>query len=350
LKFGDILKAQVLTGIDAMGPADVASPKIVNETDVLVKVLEVGVCGSDVHYYETGRIGSQIVEYPYMVGHECAGVVEAVGKSVTSVKVGDEVVIDPATACHKCDQCLAGRENTCRELTFLGCPGQAEGCLCEYIVMDEVSCFPTNGEITLEQGTLCEPFAIGVYAVLQANLPKDAKIAILGAGPIGLSCMAAAKAEGITDIYMTDKIAERVDIAAANGAVWAGNPDAEDIVKAIYEKETGGMDVVFECAGQQDAIDQGMELLKPGGKIMAIGIPREDRISYDADQSRRKEITVVNIRRQNDCTQKAIDLIATGKADVDFMVTHRFDFSQSKEAFDLVAGYKDGVVKAIIKL
>lgn len=343
------MKAQVLTGIDQMEMSDVADPQIVNDTDVLVRVVEVGVCGSDVHYYETGRIGSQVVEYPYRVGHECAGIVEAVGGSVDRVKAGDEVVIDPATVCFKCDQCLAGRENTCRNLTFLGCPGQAEGCLCEYIVMDQSSCFPTGGKITLEQGTLCEPFAIGVYAVQQANLAKDASIAILGSGPIGLSCMAAAKAEGITDIYMTDKIAERVDIAAGNGAVWAGNPDAEDVVKAIYEKEPGGMDAVFECAGEQDTIDQSIELLKPGGKVMAIGIPRVDRVSYDADNSRRKEITVINVRRQNGCTQKAIDLIGSGKADVDFMVTHRFDFSESKEAFDLVAGYKDGVVKAIIK-
>jgi len=344
------LKAQVLTGIDQIEMADVAMPDIVNDTDVLIKVLEVGVCGSDVHYYETGKIGSQVVEYPYMVGHECAGVVEAVGTSVTRVKVGDEVVVDPATVCFKCDQCLSGRENTCRELTFLGCPGQVDGCLCEYIVMDETSCFPTRGAITLEQGTLCEPFAIGVYAVRQANLSKDAKIAILGSGPIGLSCMVAAKSAGVTDIYMTDKIGERVDMAGSNGAVWSGNPDTEDVVKAICEKESGGMDVVFECAGEQDTIDQGVELLKPGGKIMVIGIPRVYRVSYDADNSRRKEITVINVRRQNGCTQKAIDLIASGKADVDFMVTHRFDFSRSKEAFDLVAGYKDGVVKAIVKM
>jgi len=344
------LKAQVLTGINQMEMADVETPRIEKDTEVLVRVLEVGVCGSDVHYYETGKIGSQVVSYPYRVGHECSGVVEAVGAGVDRVKVGQTVVIDPATVCFKCDQCLSGRENTCRELTFLGCPGQAEGCLCEYIVMDQTSCFPTNGGITPEQGTLCEPFAIGVYAVQQAGLEKGASIAILGSGPIGLSCMVAAKAEGITDIYMTDKIAERVDVAAKNGAVWAGNPETEDVVKAIYEKQPGGMDVVFECAGEQDTIDQGIELLKPGGKIMVIGIPRVDRVCYDADNSRRKEITVINVRRQNGCTQKAIDLIASGKADVDFMVTHRFDFTQSKEAFDLVAGYKDGVVKAIIKL
>lgn len=344
------MKAQVLTGITQIELADVAMPEVASDADVLIKIVEVGVCGSDVHYYETGRIGSQVVEYPFTVGHECGGVVTAVGKGVSLVKVGDEVVVDPASPCYQCDQCLAGRENTCRNLTFLGCPGQVEGCLCEYIVMHESSCFPTDGEITMTQGTLCEPFAIGLYAVRQANLSKNAKVAILGSGPIGLSCMAAAKAEGISDIYMTDKIKERVDIAAANGASWAGNPGSEDVVKAIYQRQPFGMDVVFECAGEQDTIDQALELLKPGGKLMVIGIPRSQRISYDTDLSRRKEITVINVRRQNGCTQKAIDLIASGKANIDFMVTHTFNFARSKEAFNLVAGYRDGVVKAIIKL
>lgn len=344
------MKAQVLTGIERMEPAEVETPAIANDTDVLIRVLKVGVCGSDVHYYVTGKIGSQVVEYPYRVGHECAGVVEEVGKAVTRVKVGDEVVVDPATACHECDQCKAGRENTCRKLTFLGCPGQAEGCLSEYIVMDESSCFATNGKITLEDGVLCEPFAIGVYAVQQAAVNKDSRIAILGAGPIGLSCLAAAKAQGISAIYVTEKISERIRIAKNAGAVWVGNPDDEDIVKAIYEREALGLDVVFECAGEQETLDEGIELLTPGGKLIVIGIPREDRVSYSADLSRRKEITVVNVRRQNDCTLKAIDLIASGKVDVSFMVTHRFEFSDAKKAFDMVAGYCDGVVKAIISI
>ena len=344
------MKAQVLTGIERMELAEVETPVIVNDTDVLIRVLKVGVCGSDVHYYVTGKIGSQVVEYPYRLGHECAGVAEAVGTGVTRVNVGDEVVVDPATACHECDQCKAGRENTCRRLTFLGCPGQAEGCLSEYIVMDQSSCFVTNGEITLEDGVLCEPFAIGVYAVQQAALDKDSRIAILGAGPIGLSCLVAAKAQGVTAIYVTEKIAERIGIAKDAGAEWVGNPDDEDIVKAIYERQTLGLDVVFECAGEQETVDEGIELLTPGGKLMAIGIPRSDRVSYSADSSRRKEIAVLNVRRQNDCTQKAIDMIVSGKVDVSFMVTHRFEFADAKKAFDMVAAYRDGVVKAIIDI
>jgi len=350
------VKAVVLTGIRQMEMANVPEPTIKKDDDVLLKVEAVGVCGSDVHYYETGRIGSQIVEYPFIVGHECTATVEAVGSAVTRVKVGDEVVVDPAVSCNECDQCKQGRENTCRRLRFLGTPGEGNGCLCEYIVMPQDSCFPTKGAITLEQGVLCEPFAIGVYSVKQAQMPKKATVTILGSGPIGLSCMAAAQAENAeamhsmaNTIYMTDKIKERMEIAKKAGAVWVGNPEKQDIVKEILKQHQLGMDVVYECAGQQDTLDEAVELLKPGGRLVVVGIPRLERVSFIIDKIRRKEITIVNIRRQNNCTQMAIDLIATGRTKIDFMITHRFKLEQTQQAFDMVAEYRDGVIKALIE-
>ncbi len=344
------MKAQVLTGIGQMEMRDVDDPVIGGDTDVLLKIEMVGVCGSDVHYYETGRIGSQVVQYPYIVGHECSATVAAVGSAVNRVKVGDAIVVEPAAWCDECDQCRMGRENTCRNLKFLGTPGQGPGCLSEYIVMPEKSCFPTQGTITLEQGVLCEPFAIGVYTVRQSHAQKGASVVILGSGPIGLSCMAAAKAEGIEKIYMTDIIDARSAVARKAGAIWTGNPERQNIVEAIGDLEPTGVDIVYECAGQQETLDEAIELLRPGGTLMLIGIPRTERISFRIDSIRRKEIAIVNVRRQNDCTQKTIDLIASGKAQVDFMITHRFTFDKSKEAFDLVAGYKDGVIKALIEV
>jgi L-iditol 2-dehydrogenase len=352
------MKAAVLTGIRQMEIKDVPEPKIEKDNDVLLKIEVVGVCGSDVHYYETGRIGSQVVQYPFIVGHECSATVKAVGDSVTRVKVGDQVVAEPAVSCHECDQCRQDRENTCDKLRFLGTPGQGDGCLCEYIVMPQESCFPTNGAIRLEQAALCEPFAIGVYSVKQSQISKNAKVAILGAGPIGLSCMAAAQAEGVGAIYMTDKLDYRVQIAKKAGAVWAGNPErnvipseaeGEDIIKAILQREPLGMDIVYECAGQQETLDEAVELLKPGGRLMLIGIPRSEHVWFSIDKLRRKELSIINVRRQNKCTQKAIDLIAEGSVDIDFMITHRFKLEQTKEAFDMVAGYRDGVVKALIE-
>lgn len=344
------MKAIVLTGIRQMKMTNVPEPIIKKDNDVLLKVKAVGVCGSDVHYYQTGRIGSQIVEYPFVVGHECAATVKAVGRAVTRVKAGCSVVVDPAIACNDCDQCKRGRKNTCRNLKFLGCPGQVGGCLCEYIVMPEDCCFPIDDKITFEQGVLCEPLAIGVYAVKQAFLPENAAIAILGAGPIGLSCLVSAGVENVNVCYVTEKIEERLEAARKNGATWVGNPNKEDIVKEILKQAPAGVDVVFECAGQQETIDQAVELLKPGGKLMLVGIPRLERISFMIDKIRRKEITIVNVRRQNDCTQKAIDLIASGEINVDFMITHRFTLEQTQQAFDMVAEYRDGVIKALIEL
>ncbi len=344
------MKAAVLTGIRQMEVREVPDPKIEKDTEVLLRIEKVGVCGSDVHYFETGRIGSQVVQFPFIVGHECAATVAAAGRAVKRVKVGEPVVVEPAVSCHDCDQCNQGRENTCFNLRFLGTPGQGNGCLSEYIVMPDECCFPTDGAITIEQGVLCEPLAIALYSVKQSRVPRGADVAVLGAGPIGLSCMVCVKAEGVRACYVTEKIDERVELAGKVGATWVGNPLKEDIVASILKQQPLGMDLVYECAGQQETIDQAVDLLKPGGKLVLVGIPREDRISFAIDKIRRKEIAIINIRRQNGCTQAAVNLIASNRVHVDFMVTHRFALDEVQEAFELVAGYQNGVVKAVIEM
>ena len=139
-------------------------------------------------------------------------------------------------------------------------------------------------------------------------------------------------------------------MAGNAGAVWVGNPNNENVVGSILEKLPVGPDVVFECAGEQETIDQAVELVRPGGKIMLVGIPRTERVSFTVDKLRRKEISVINVRRQNKCMQPAIDMVASGKVNVEFMITHRFKLEQTQQAFDMVAGYRDGVVKALIEL
>jgi L-iditol 2-dehydrogenase len=258
------------------------------------------------------------------------------------------VAVDPAMPCHRCDQCLAGRRHTCREIRFLGCPGQAEGCLADRIVMPMECCFPVQEDTTLEQAAMIEPLSVGVYGV-QTSVPlRGAKIAILGCGPIGLSVLLAAKAAGAEHIYVTDRIDARLDVARDAGAAWSGNPDRSDVVADLAAREPLRMDAVFECCGQQDALDQAVDMLKPGGRLMLIGIPEADRVSFCMDGMRRKEICIQNVRRQNECMQPAIDLVESGAVDVDFMLTHRFAFEDTKQAFDMVAGYEDGVVKAVI--
>lgn len=343
------MKAMRLTGIRKMELQTVPTPQVANDTDVLVQMTRVGVCGSDVHYYTEGKIGSQVVDYPFTVGHEGAGIVTQVGSTVSRVRVGDHIALEPAMPCWVCDQCLAGRPHTCRNLRFLGCPKQAEGCLSEYIVMPEKSCFPLPVPLTDDEAALSEPLAIGVYAVKSSVPMEGAGVGILGAGPIGLSVMLAARAQGAGRIFVTDKIDSRLDLARQLGADWTGNPVNSDVVQGVNGLAPEQLDVVFECCGQQEALDQGIELLKPGGKLMVVGIPPTlERVSFKIDKLRHKELCIQNVRRQNHCVQPTLDMMARHEINVNLMVTHRFPFTAAQTAFDLVAGYADGVVKAMI--
>lgn len=342
------MKAMMLTGISQMEMKDISEPKVIKSNDVKIKMAVLGICGSDIHYYTSGQIGSQKVEYPFTVGHEGAGVVVEVGPKVTRVKPGDTIAVDPAMPCWECDQCRAGRHHTCRNLRFLGCPGQAEGCLMEYIVMPEDSCFPLTGKLTADHGSISEPLAIGVYAVRKSDGVKGLNIGIFGFGPIGMSVMLAAKAQKAASIYVTDKIDARLAIASKERAAGTFNPLKENITEKIKQKENLGLDIVFECCGQQEAFDQAIEVLKPGGKLVVVGIPEFDRWSMAVDDTRRKEISLQFIRRQVGCVEDSLEMMKNGIINIDNMITHRFPFDRTKEAFDLVAGYRDGVMKAMI--
>ncbi len=344
------MKSIQLTGIHEMELIEVPDPTINKPDELLIRVDTVGVCGSDIHYYSTGRIGDQVVRYPFTVGHECAGIIMKTGNEVTRFKSGDRIAIDPSMPCWKCDQCKTSRPHTCRNLKFLGCPGQAEGCLSEYIVMPESSCFKIPDQMTMEEAAIAEPLSIGVYAVRQSIPLENASAGILGFGPIGFSVLLAAQAAGGQQFFVTDKIDDRLKTARQQGVNYTGNPLKQDIVKEINETEQNQLDVVYECCGDQEAIDQAIDILKPGGKLMIIGIPESERMSFNVSKMRHKEITIQNVRRQVDCVQQAIDLIANKKISLEGFVTHRFTFNQTTEAFDLVEQYQDGVMKAMVNI
>ena len=344
------MKAAFLTGLRQMTISDAAEPRLTNPRDVLLRMESVGVCGSDVHYYTTGRIGSLVVEYPFVVGHECAGTIVEVGSEVKSLSAGQRVAIDPLVACGECDQCCQGRVHTCRHQRFLGCPGQLPGALAEYLVMPAECCYPVPDSMTPDQVALVEPLSIGLYAQRMAQARPGSKVAILGSGPIGLSVLLAFQAAGDYTIYATDLLDERLQAARRCGACWAGNPRQIDVVAEIEKQAPLGVDFVFECAGEQEAISQAVEMLKPGGTLLIVGIPEVDQIRFNIHTLRRKELTLQSVRRQNQCVAPAIELVANGKIDVDQLMTHRFTLKQTQTAFDLVAGYQDGVIKAMINL
>jgi len=310
----------------------------------------VGVCGSDVHYYRTGRIGHQVVEFPFILGHEAAGTVERTGKAVSRVKAGQRVALDPTAACGRCDQCRSGRENTCRDLLFVGCPKQLDGALREFAVLPETCCFPVRDGTSFERAVLSEPLAIAVYSVEKSRFPEGGSAAVLGAGPIGMSVLHVLRTRKTGSLYVTDKIESRLGFAAALNPRWAGLPDNPDAVDEILRLEPLQLDVVYECSGDPEAVSQAIRLLKPGGTLVLIGIPESDSLILPIHELRRKEIAILNIRRQAGCTEKALDLLESRRIDMDAMATHVFALEQTADAFETAAGYRDGVMKAMIRM
>jgi L-iditol 2-dehydrogenase len=344
------MKKVVLTGIKKLELIQCPKPEIVNDNDVLLKMDTMGVCGSDIHYFNEGKIGDQVIQFPFAIGHEGSARVEKIGKNVSKLKPGDLVAIDPAISCGKCSQCLNGREHTCTNQKFLGCPGQIEGCMAEYIVMPENNCYPVPDFFNGEDAALFEPLSIGYYAAqFLKNLKVGSSIAILGVGPIGLSVLFSLHTMGHDKIYVTDKLDYRLRVAENSGAILGLNPLKENIVNKLKDLNSDSFDAIFECCGKQEALDQAVDLLKPGGILLIVGIPEVDRISFDISKIRRKEISIQNVRRQNHSIQPVIDLSASNKWSPNIMITHRFPLEKANDAFEIVSDYKDGVIKALLK-
>jgi L-iditol 2-dehydrogenase len=345
------MKAVYLTGLRKMELCQVPAPALAGPRDVLLRIDTLGVCGSDIHYYTQGKIEPGVPAFPQLLGHELAATVVELGPEVETLKPGQRVAVDPLVACGECDQCRAGRKHTCRRQKFLGNPGQLPGALVEYLVMPADCCSLVPDSLSDDEAALVEPLSIGVYAAQMAQLGPGARVGVLGSGPIGLCTLLAARALAQqAAVYATDLVEERLAVARACGAAWTGNPQRENVVAAINRLEPLGLDVVFECAGEQVTLDQGIELLKPGGALLIIGIPEVDRVSFNINLMRRKELRILNVRRQNHCVEHAIELIASGRVDVRPMVTHHFRLEETARAFELVSARSDGIVKAIIRI
>jgi L-iditol 2-dehydrogenase len=344
------MKVVYLTGLRQMELRQAPAPRLAGPHDVLLRVDTLGVCGSDIHYFTQGKIGAHTAPFPFILGHELAATVLEMGNEVKSLHVGQRVAVDPLIACGECDQCRAGRKHTCRNQKFLGSSGLFPGALVEFLVMPDACCSPVPDSLSDDQGAVVEPLSIGVYAAQMAQLAPGSRIGILGSGPIGLCTMLAVRAATQAAIYVTDLVDERLAVARACGATWTGNPRHKDVVAAVRQLEPLGLDAVFECAGEQDALDQGIELLKPGGALLVIGIPEVDRVSFNINLLRRNELRILNVRRQNECVDRAIELIASGRVDVRPLVTHHFRMEDTARAFELVSARSGGVVKAIIRI
>jgi len=338
------------TGPRKIELVDQPKPQISQPDEVLLRIDRLGVCGSDVHYYTDGHIGDQQLVYPASVGHECSGTIEQVGSAVRHLAPGDRVAVDPAFSCGQCDQCRTGRPNTCRDLRFMGNPGEAPGAAAQWRVIPAENCLPVPKTVSLDEALLLEPLSIGLYAVQMAEVYPAARVGIFGAGPIGLSVLMFCQAVGPPITYVTDLLDYRLEAAKELGADWTGNPKTTNVVTEIRHRERFGLDVVFECSGDPECIDQALQVLVPGGSLMLIGIPVQPRVSFDIHRMRRNEVAFFSVRRQANCMKPALEALEQGTIDANVLVTHHFPFERIADAFELVAGYRNGVIKAIVDI
>lgn len=344
------MKVAFFTGPRTIEVAEEPKPKLQRSNDVLVRIDRLGICGSDVHYFVDGGIGRQRLAYPASLGHECSGTVMEAGAEVANVRPGDRVAIDPAISCHQCDQCRVGRVNTCRHIQFMGSPGQAPGAAAEFRVLPAGNCLPIPASMSLDVAALIEPLSIGLYAVRLAQVYPAARIAIFGAGPIGLSVLLCAKAAAPCTVYVTDLLDERLALARQFGADWIGNAGDPAAIHGIAENEPWGLDLVFECSGDPTTINHAQQLLTPGGTLMLVGIPPQVETPFDIHLMRTKELAFRSVRRQKGCVAPAIRLVSDGHIRPDGMITHHFGWRTMQEGFEMAAGYRDGLVKGIVRL
>lgn len=325
----------------------VPTPK---EGQVLIKIEYVGICGSDVHFYESGRIGDFIVKPPFILGHESAGTVVDTGPGVKDLKPGDRVAIEPGVPCGNCKACLEGRYNLCPHLTFLAAP-PFNGALSRYIVHSASFAYKLPENVSTLEGALMEPLAVGLHAASQVGVSLGDSAAILGAGCIGLCSLLSARAYGAAKVYIADIEDKRLSFARKLGATQVINAKKDDTVEKIMKLTQGwGTKRVFECAGNGATIAQTPHIVSNGGCIVLVGMALKDEINYNLMQLILKEATLTTVYRYRNKYPVAIESIASGTINIKDIVTHTFDFEDTKKAFDFVIENPSDVVKAVIRI
>ena len=340
-------KTFYMTDIEKLEVGEAPMPKI-GADDVLIKVRSVGICGSDLHYYREGAIGDFKVEFPFILGHEAAGIVEEVGENVTSLKKGDRVCMEPGVPCMKCEECLSGHYNLCKDVRFWATPPY-DGVLSEYVAHPAAFTFKIPDNMSFTEGALVEPLAIGLHACNMGGVKLGQTVAILGAGCIGLVTLLAAKAYGATQIIVGDVLEKRLNKARELGAV-AINTAEEDFAAKVMELTGGrGADVCIDCAGFSATVDSCLSSAKPAGTVIIVGLGQDRVDGFNTGIMSTKELTVKSIFRYRNLFPTAINAIADGRIDVGTIVSHRFSFDDTINAF--ATCHKDirNVVKGVIE-
>lgn len=343
------MKVAVMNGIGKMGfeERDIPQPRA---DEVLVKLEYVGICGSDLHYYETGAIGDYVVEPPFVLGHEPGGVVVEVGANVQHLKVGDRVALEPGKTCGHCEFCKQGKYNLCPDVVFFATP-PVDGVFQEYVAHEADLCFKLPENVSTLEGALIEPLAVGFHAAIQGDAHLGQKAVVMGAGCIGLVSMMALKARGVSEVYVVDIMEKRLEKAMELGATGVINGAKEDVLERVQRlTDEKGMDLVIETAGTEITTRQAIHMAKKGSNIVLVGYSKSGEMTLPMSLVLDKELTLKTVFRYRHIYPMAIDAVATGKINLEGIVTDIFTLDEVQKAMDYSVHNKADIVKAVIKI
>ncbi|MEZ5402820.1 MAG: alcohol dehydrogenase catalytic domain-containing protein [Bryobacteraceae bacterium] len=317
--------------------------------EVLVRLRAIGLCGSDLHWYQDGRVGHNDAVFPMVLGHEPVGDVVECGPGVDTHKPGDKVAIEPSVVCGVCEYCRSGRPNNCVACVFMG-GTQAPGFYRDYAVVPARNAEHFPADFDYLTATLIEPVAVLVHVMELAPVAPGDTVAILGAGPIGLLCAQLAKLGGASKIIIADRVPHRLRIAHQVSLDFhCVNTREASVISAVADLTKGrGVDIVYDAAGVPETMSAGLEIARPSGQYILIGIPSARVTPFDLHTAMNKELRIQTVKRSNHKGHDAIELIRAGKIP-DVVITHRLPLASTPEAFELVSEYRDGVGKLVVE-
>jgi D-xylulose reductase len=343
------MKALVLERKDELSLRDIPIEEALGPRDVRVALRTVGVCGSDVHYYTHGAIGPFVVKEPMILGHEAAGQIVEVGSAVTELKPGDRVCMEPGIPDPASRATRLGKYNLDPAVRFWATP-PVHGVLRPTVVHPADFTFKLPDHVSYAEGAMVEPLAVGVHAATKVQVQPGDLAVVIGAGPIGMVTILAALAAGCSRVIVSDIHEPKLAMARTLGPVIPVNVRNQDLLGVVKrESDDWGADVVFECSGYPPAMVEIFDLICPGGKIALVGIPLEP-FAFDVSKAQVKEARVESIFRYAHVYPRAVAMIASGKIDVKPLITDRFSFEESVEAFDLAKAMPPASVKVQIDM
>lgn len=344
-----MMKVCVLTGKQKLEWIErkIPQPK---KGEVQIKLEHVGICGSDLHFYQEGRLANWELDGPLVLGHEPGGIVSAVGDGVENLAVGDKVALEPGVGCGKCKDCLEGRYNLCPDVRFMAIPQERDGVFSEYCVHDANMTFKLPENVGTMEGGLMEPLCVGLHATELSNAKIGETAIVLGSGCIGLCTVMALRARGVSEIYVSDTLNKRLDKALEVGATRVFNPAKGDDIETFSRTlPGGGADQVYECAGNRIATLQTCRLIRRAGKVTLVGVSPEPVLELDLASLNAKEGIIYSVYRYRNLYEKAISAVSSGVIPLKKIVSHEFDFQDCIHAIDYSLHHKDEVIKAVIR-